>query len=277
MTSPRQFVRETGFRPKRAWGQNFLIHEESAEKIVAWAGVREGDTVLEIGPGLGALTNALGRVGCFVVAIEKDPTLAAALRRRFTDAPWLTLIEGDALTLDARTVRKPLARLRVVANLPYSVSTPILESLLARLDCFEDLVLLFQEEVADRICAEPGISDYGRLTIWVQALCEAERGPKVTKGSFYPEPDVQSRLVRLTPRCEPLVPRGEIDFFLETVALLFQHRRKTVRNSLRDARRREWNVEGALSRARIEPTRRPETLSIPELRALALHLNVPPD
>ncbi len=270
--SPRQFIRESGFRPKKAWGQNFLVHPESANKIVAWADVRKGDTVLEIGPGLGALTDALGRAGCLVVAVEKDPDLVDALRHRWPEASWLNLIEGDALKLDVRSFKKPLSRLKVVANLPYSISTPILETFLAQLDCFEDLVFLLQEEVADRIAAVPGTSDYGRLTIWIQTLCEVERGPRITKGSFYPEPDVQSRLVRLVPRSELPVPRGELDFLLEMVALLFQHRRKTVRNALKDARRQEWNVEQALAQARIDPKCRPETLSIPQLRALALAL-----
>jgi 16S rRNA (adenine1518-N6/adenine1519-N6)-dimethyltransferase len=269
MTSPKQTLREIGLRPKKALGQNFLVHSESADKIAAWAGAQEGDTVLEIGPGLGALTDALGRLGCSVVAIEKDRDLVAWLTKRWPDALWLKIIHGDALKLDARPFKMPLTKLRVVANLPYSISTPILERLLDQMDCFADMVLLLQEEVVDRITAKPGTHDYGRLTIWIQTLCETERGPRITRGSFHPEPDVESRLVRLTPRNEPLVPAAELPDFLKTVGFLFQHRRKTIRNALRDARQADWDPDRALSTAGIDPQRRPETLTIAELRTLA--------
>jgi 16S rRNA (adenine1518-N6/adenine1519-N6)-dimethyltransferase len=272
MTSPKQTLREIGFRPKKALGQNFLVHSESADKIAAWAGAQEGDAVLEIGPGLGALTDALGRLGCSVVAIEQDRDLVAWLTKRWPDAAWLKLVHGDALKLDARPFKKPLTKLRVVANLPYSISTPILERLLAQMDCFSDMVLLLQEEVVDRITAKAGTHDYGRLTIWIQTLCETERGPRITRGSFHPEPDVESRLVRLTPRNEPLVPTAELPDFLKTVGFLFQHRRKTVRNALRDARQADWDPDRALAAAGIDPQRRPETLTIPELRKLTAAL-----
>jgi 16S rRNA (adenine1518-N6/adenine1519-N6)-dimethyltransferase len=270
MTSPQRFVRDTGFRPRKALGQNFLVHPESADRIAAWSGAREGDTVLEIGPGLGALTDALGRAGCTVTAVEKDWRLAEHLRERWPDAAWLTVVEGDARTWDFGLL--PPGRVRVVANLPYSVSTPILERLMAHLDRLADICLLLQEEVVDRICARPGISGYGRLSIWVQTLCGVERGPRVTRGSFFPVPDVESRLVRLTPLAEPRVPAGERPAFLELTALLFQHRRKTVRNSLRDARKEGWDPGASLEAAGIDPGRRPETLSIEEIHRLSRRL-----
>jgi 16S rRNA (adenine1518-N6/adenine1519-N6)-dimethyltransferase len=263
MTSPKAFVRETGFRPSRALGQNFLIHEDSARKIVRWAGVPSGSIVLEIGPGLGALTQALGEAGCRVIAVEKDRRLGAFLKENFKDADWLEIRTMDALELEP-----PEENLHVVSNLPYSVSTPLFERLLSFSDHICTMTLLVQDELVQRICAPPGSKEYGRLSIWIQTLCSVEKGPKIPKGSFHPQPKVESRLVKLTPREEPLVPKKDVVPFLKFIGDLFLHRRKSIRNSLRDT------GYGNLDLPIL--SQRPETLSIRDAYSLYIEVPKPP-
>lgn len=273
MTSLPGLLREKGIRPSKKLGQNFLIHPESAEKIARWSGVEPHQFVLEIGPGLGALTEALHRAGADVVAVEKDPRLSEILSERFNQEPRIQLICKDVLETDVQAILKSAGkRARVVANLPYSVSTPILERLLDFLGEIDGMVLLLQEEVVDRLSAKVGTKEYGRLSIWVQALCAVERGPRIPKGSFHPAPDVESRLVRLTPLPSPRVPEKDLPSFLRVVALLFQHRRKSIRNGLKDAGFEIAKVDRALETSGIEPTARAETQTIEELYRLSLSL-----
>lgn len=271
MTSPQQLLREHGLRPQKALGQNFLVHSGSADKIANWAGVQEGEWVLEIGPGLGALTEALARKQAKVIAVEKDRGLVKLLRDRFPkDPPWKHLHHMDALKFSWSEPTLPTdEKIRVVSNLPYSVSTPLLEKLLEGKSRISSMSLLLQKEVADRVCAPPNSENYGRLSIWIQTLCEVEKGPKISPGSFYPVPDVDSVLLRLTPRDKPLVEEDRLPSFLQLVALLFQHRRKTIRNGLRDAKREDWNVDEGLTKANLDPSRRPETLDIQDFIKLS--------
>ncbi len=270
MSSPQKLLREYGLRPQKSLGQNFLVHADSADKIAKWSNVQTDEWVLEIGPGLGALTEALARKHANVIAIEKDKGLVKLLRDRWPqNPPWKHLFHLDALKLNWEEISIPnQEKIRVVSNLPYSVSTPLLEKLLEGRKRISSMSLLVQREVADRVSAQTGESDYGRLSIWIQTLCEVEKGPKISPGSFYPKPDVDSALLRLTPRTQPLVEESHLENFLKLVAFLFQHRRKTIRNSLRDAKQEQWNVDEGLDRAGLDPGRRPETLSILEITQL---------
>jgi 16S rRNA (adenine1518-N6/adenine1519-N6)-dimethyltransferase len=270
MSSLLRFLREHDIRPSKKLGQNFLIHTESGDKIARWAGVKPGETVLEIGPGLGALTEALIRAGGRVIAIEKDQRLVEILRERWQASPDVKLICGDALATDLGEIlgRQPPPT-RVVANLPYSISTPILERFLEFSERINEMVFLLQEEVVDRLAAAIGTKAYGRLSIWVQTLCEIERGPRIPKGSFYPAPDVESRLIRLRPLPSPRVPKEDLASFFKTVGLLFQHRRKSIRNSLKDSGFATEKIDRILADVGIDPLRRAETLSIEELFRLS--------
>jgi 16S rRNA (adenine1518-N6/adenine1519-N6)-dimethyltransferase len=248
-------------------GQNFLVHENSAKKIANWANVKPGDQVLEIGPGLGAMTKVLGKLGASVIAIEVDKRLHEHLKIEWVGADWLQLIRADALDFDLRKL-KIHAPMKVVSNLPYSISTPLLEVLMKSRDLFSGFFLLLQKEVVDRIVATPNSKEYGRLSIWIQSTCDVEKGPVVSKGSFEPKPDVDSRLVHITPSQTPLVPKDHEKEFLDMVAKIFQHRRKTLKNTLRDAQFSEDLILRALARTGIDPGQRPQTVTIPELYEL---------
>jgi 16S rRNA (adenine1518-N6/adenine1519-N6)-dimethyltransferase len=266
MSSLVQFLRDHDIRPSKKLGQNFLIHAEGGDKIARWAGVRPGETVLEIGPGLGALTEALLRAGARVIAVEKDRRLVEVLRERWKGSSEIELILGDALAIDLGGLLKRSSR--VVANLPYSISTPILERFLESAERTGEMVFLLQEEVVDRLTAGVGTKEYGRLSIWVQTICATERGPRIPKGSFHPAPDVESRLVRLKPLVEPLVPQDRLEPFFRFVALLFQHRRKSIRNGLKDAGFDPARIDRALAETGIEAGCRAETLAIEALHRL---------
>ncbi|MFH1262533.1 MAG: 16S rRNA (adenine(1518)-N(6)/adenine(1519)-N(6))-dimethyltransferase RsmA [Pseudomonadota bacterium] len=277
MSSWIEHLREKQIRPSRKLGQNFLIHSSTAQKIVRWAGVENGDCVLEIGPGLGAMTEELLRAGCKVWAVEKDARLVEILKERFANELGLVVIHADVLEYDvSKIITSPSSSgIRVVSNLPYSISTPILEKLLDHLPLFRDFCLLFQSELVDRLGGTVGTKDYGRLSIWVQALCEVEKGPTISAGSFFPAPDVESRLVRLTPLKTPLVPVEEQEALRQITAKIFQHRRKSLRNSLLDSQFSKEQVAKALTEARIDPASRAETLSLEQLRKLTSALSGP--
>lgn len=259
--------------PSKKWGQNFLIHTESADKIVRFAKVEKGDAILEIGPGLGQLTESLVRTGASVIGIEKDRRLVAILRSLWEDQTEINLIHDDALRTDYKELLQGItAPLKAVGNLPYSISTPILEKLLELSGQLEDMVFLLQEEVVDRLAAKVGTKSYGRLAIWVQTLCEIERGPRIPRGSFHPVPDVESRLIRLTPRKSPRVPKEDLESFLKTVALVFQQRRKSIRNALKNGGFPIDDIDRVLQEEKIDSSRRPQTFTIEELHRLSFCL-----
>lgn len=210
-----------GIVPKKGKGQNFLIDERVAERHVGFAGIEEGDTVLEVGPGLGILTERLMNVAGKVIAIELDVKLASIIREMFPD---VELIEGDALKV-------PFPEFdRFVSNLPYSVSTPIIFKLLEH--DFKRAVVMVQKEFAERMVARPGELDYCRLSVNVYYRAECEILETVPASRFKPRPKVDSALVSLVPRPPPFEVNDET-FYPKLVDALFQHRRKKIRTILR--------------------------------------------
>ncbi len=242
-------------RPRRRFGQHFLHDPAVLDRIVDAVAPQAGEHLVEIGPGRGALTRRLlEATGGTLDAVEIDRDLAALLRRELAGYPRFVLHEADALDFDyAALALVRGGRLRIVGNLPYNVSTPLIFRLLANAPVIHDLHVMLQREVVARIAASPGTSDYGRLTImlapWVRAEVLFEVGP----GAFQPPPRVWSSVVRLTVRRDPAFPVSP--HFGAVVTAAFSHRRKTLRNALR----------GVVSPAQIEacsvdPGVRPETL-----------------
>jgi 16S rRNA (adenine1518-N6/adenine1519-N6)-dimethyltransferase len=261
-------------RAKKRLGQNFLVDEAYARRIVAALAPRAGMTMLEIGPGRGALTALLVESGARVVAVEFDRELAGPLRARFGGRDNFQLVEGDALEVDFCSVIGPAESACVVANLPYNISTAILQRLIAHRRCVAGMVLMLQREVVARITAPPGSTERGYLTVLVEAYCEAGALFDVPPGAFRPVPKVWSSVVRLSVRERG--PEVEDERLLWRVASAgFAQRRKTMLNNLRAApgelRARVEAAGGAsalLEAAGVEPSRRAETLTLEEWQAL---------
>jgi 16S rRNA (adenine1518-N6/adenine1519-N6)-dimethyltransferase len=244
-------------RAKRRLGQHFLTDPGLLGRIADALGPAPGDTVLEIGPGPGGLTAVLAGRGARLVAIEKDAAMIPSLRARF---PAAEILEGDALKLDWHALAGP--RFLVAGNIPYNITSPLIDKALEP-PRPERIVYLVQKEVADRVTAPPGGSEYGALSVGVRAVVRAERLFIVPAGAFHPRPKVDSAVLRLTPLAEPLVEAEERGDFRRLVVGLFGFRRKQLLRGLRELT--GWNAERArtvLMAAGLEPTQRPETVSV---------------
>lgn len=248
-------------RAKRRLGQHFLSDPRILGRIADAVGAGPDDTVLEIGPGLGALTEHLVERAGRVVAIERDADLLPQLRRR---VPQVLLAEGDALELDwhalAASVATPGARWIVAGNIPYNITSPLIDKALAPPRPMR-VVYLVQKEVAERVAASAGTADYGALSVGVQAVAAVERLFTVPAGAFAPPPKVDSALLRLTPLARPLVSDAEVPSFRRLVVGLFGFRRKQLLRGLRELT--GWPAEragAALAGAGIAPGLRPEAL-----------------
>ncbi len=247
-------------RPRKRFGQHFLTDRHYLERIVEAIGPRRGDAMVEIGPGTGLLTERLAAALERLHVVEIDRDLAAALRRRF--APDRVVVhEADALEFDFARLPAPL---RVVGNLPYNVSTPILFRMAALAERIEDCVFMLQKEVVDRMVAEPASPDYGRLSVMLQYRFAMACALRVPPGAFTPPPRVESALVRMRPLGPRRLRARDERLFEAIVAAAFSQRRKTLRNAAR-----ALVLEAAFAAAGIDPGRRGETLSVAQFVALA--------
>ncbi len=261
-------------KAKRRLGQNFLVKSQYCEQIVTAVGAKAGETVLEIGPGQGALTELLVETGARIVAIEVDRDLIPTLNRSFASQDNFSLIEADALEVDFCQVIAPAATARVVANLPYYISSPIMQRLIEHRRCISEMTLMLQREVVERITASPGGKEYGYLSVLVQLYCQAEALFDVPPSAFRPVPKVVSSVVKLKVRSQPAAAVGDEHLFFELTKTLFAQRRKTINNNLRAGWTRLGipaadQVGAVLASAELDPQRRAETLTIAELARLA--------
>jgi len=247
-------------RPRKRFGQHFLTDRHYLRRIVEAIDPRPGDAMLEIGPGTGILTAELAAVVHPLHVVEIDRDLAAGLRRRFSP-DRVVVHEGDALRFDLATLPESL---RVVGNLPYNVSTPILFRIEESAGRIRDCTFLLQKEVVDRMVAAPGSPDYGRLSVMLQARFAMASALEVPPGAFTPPPKVDSAVVRMRPLGEDRPRALDERLFGSIVAAAFSQRRKTLRNAAR-----ALVPEAAYAAAGIDPGRRGETLSVREFVALA--------
>lgn len=252
-------------RPRKSWGQNFLIDHNIQRKILDLAEIVPGERVVEIGPGRGILTKGLLDRGAEVTAVEIDPRLVEFLQKELPH-PKLNLILGDAL-------RHPYERLpapyKVVANLPYYLSTPLLFRLLQERRRVDRMVLMLQKEVADRLAATVGRKSYGALSIIIQFYADIRVAFTVSPNCFQPRPLVDSAVVELRPLPSPRLPVRDELFFSKVVKGAFAHRRKRLANALADAGFSRGRVESVLSKKGFDPSRRGETLTPAEFAALS--------
>lgn len=246
---------------KRSLGQNFLVDETVIRLIVHALGPKSGDTVVEIGPGRGALTEKLIESGATVYALELDTEFSRMLQEKFGGRSNVHIIETDALEIDFAEIAAG-RKLRLVANLPYNISTAILQRLYSFAEVFEDCVLMFQREVVERITAAPGTKDRGYLSVLTQAYFVVEKLFDVPPHAFNPVPKVWSSVVRCVPRTGIEFDHAKLQAI---VSLSFSQKRKTILNNLKQ---RYADAETLLARAGIDPKRRAETLTLDEWLAL---------
>lgn len=267
---PAPRLRPRGIRPRKRFAQHFLTRTDTARRIVELARIEPADTVLEIGPGLAALTDLLAAKAARLHAIEIDRDLCQRLRERFADDPRVAVEEGDVLDMNVAEMLGPNAPAVVVANLPYNISTPVLVKLLTEPHLFRRLVLMLQREVADRICAPPGSRTYGSLSVLVQLVATARVAFRVPPSSFSPKPKVESAMIVIEPFAEQPLEESERAQVRRVVRTAFTQRRKQLSNCLRPL---TPTPEDLLRKLDIDPRRRPETLTVEEFvrvaRALA--------
>jgi 16S rRNA (adenine1518-N6/adenine1519-N6)-dimethyltransferase len=258
---PATVLRQLGLYPRKRLSQSFLVDRRIAEAIGAAAALAPADTVLEIGPGLGLLTAALVRRAGRVIAVELDAQLAAALPGLLGHPPNLTVVHGDALALDPAALVP--ADYKVVANLPYHITSPLLRHLLATAHRPRRLVVMVQREVAERITAPPGQWSY--LTVLVQLYAAPRLVRVVPPGAFYPRPKVESAVLALEVYPAPRVAATAPEVFLQVVQAGFKQPRKQLRNSLAEGLGcSPAEAAALLRRAQLDPARRPQTLTLPE-------------
>jgi 16S rRNA (adenine1518-N6/adenine1519-N6)-dimethyltransferase len=256
----------TVHRPRKRFGQNFLRDQHVLDRIVAAADFGPGDRILEIGPGQGALTGRLLATGLPVLAVEIDRDLGMALEERYPG--HLDIRIGDVLRLDwAELLQSPPYKL--VANLPYNISSQILFKILDHRQAFRRMVLMFQMEVGDRLLAQENTRDYGFLSVLMQTWFQIERVVKVPPRAFSPPPKVDSVVLRLDPLPEPRLSLHDEALYRKLVKSAFAQRRKTLRNSLLGTGWQGKQIELACQTAGIDPGRRGETLTVEEFGVLA--------
>lgn len=261
---------------KKSLGQNFLVDARVAARIVGELGPRADETVVEIGPGRGALTGRLLDAAGRVVAVEFDRELIPVLEERFAGRENFELVNDDALAADFCELIRPAGAARVVANLPYNISTAILQRLIEQRGCLTEFVLMLQREVVERMTARPGSSERGYLSVLVEATCEAEPLFDVSPAAFRPVPKVWSTVVRLRPRELAAGDRRHPPLLRQLVGAGFAQKRKTILNNLRAApaplRAAIESAGGAqtlLEAADLDPSRRAESLTVAEWGRLA--------
>jgi 16S rRNA (adenine1518-N6/adenine1519-N6)-dimethyltransferase len=250
--------------PRKRFGQHFLESAEIIQNIVGAIAARAGETVVEIGPGRGAITGALAASGASLHAIEFDRDLIPRLRQRYESLDNVFIYEADALSFDYASLGN---QLRIVGNLPYNISTPLLFRMTGYAGAVRDLHFMLQKEVVDRITASPGSGDYGRLTIMLGCRMHAEQLFDVPASAFRPPPRVTSSFIRLWPRQPGEMAIADLQFMSRIVAQAFSQRRKTLRNALKGTATSE-----DLDTVQIDPGARAEEVPVTAWVALANHL-----
>ena len=231
-------MKKYGITANKSLGQNFLIDDNVVENIVKSANIKENDIVIEIGPGLGTLTNELLKVAKKVICVELDKRMIRILKERFILYDNLEIINEDILKADLNKIvldeknNGDVGNFKIVANLPYYITTPIIMKLLEKEKCYESITVMVQKEVAERLCADPGSRNAGAITYTVDYYSKAEKILDVPKESFIPSPEVDSEVIKLTIRNQLKIELNNEELFFKLIKLAFMQRRKTLLNAL---------------------------------------------
>lgn len=266
--STKDIVKKYGFKFTKSLGQNFLIDDTVLMDIVEGAEVNKEDLVIEIGPGVGTLTRELLEKAKRVVSIELDSDLIPILEEELKGFDNFQLIHKDALKVNFNEIIGEEKSVKVVANLPYYVTTPIIAKLLTGNYKFDSLTIMIQKEVAERIAAAPDTKEYGALSILVQYYCDTEIIRKVSPSSFIPQPKVESIVIKLDRLSEPRVKVQDEKLYFTISRDAFNMRRKTLWNALKPLKLEKEKLEQGFADAGIDPKRRGETLSLQEFANL---------
>lgn len=268
-SNTQEIVNKYDFKFTKSLGQNFLIDHTVVEDIVRGSNVNSQDFVIEIGPGVGTLTKELLNVAKKVTAIELDNSLIPILEEELKEYDNFQLINNDALKIDLNEVIEDEESVKLVANLPYYVTTPIIARILKEGYKFKSLTIMIQKEVGDRIAAKENTKEYGALSLLVQYYCDIKVVRKVAPTSFIPKPKVESIVIKLDRLEKPKVEVKDKDLFFRVIRASFNMRRKTLWNGVKSLGIDKEILEKAFEKAGIEPKRRGETLSIHEFAALS--------
>jgi 16S rRNA (adenine1518-N6/adenine1519-N6)-dimethyltransferase len=256
--------------PKKSLGQHFLIDTNIVKKIIQAAEINSEDQILEIGPGKGILTRQLCSSSKKVYAVEIDRQLVPFLRKELASFTNLELIQGDILKVDLKLLPPEF---KVVANIPYQISSPLLGRLIEERKRIVSMTLMVQREVAERITAKPGTKEYGPLSIFIQCYASANIAFHIKKSSFSPPPKVESSLIRIFPLPRPRIDALDEPFFFRVVRGGFAHRRKSIRNSLKDEGFSAEELDPVFEKLSIDSGRRGETFTIEEYGQLSNQLS----
>jgi len=271
MVSIKKELAEYDLIPRKRWSQHFLVDRNILNKVIRTAQVEKEDVILEVGPGLGEMTLALARQVEKVIAVEIDPKLVAILNKKMKDYPNVEVVKGDILKVDFRQFLKREGHpIKVVANLPYQISTPLLFRFIESKEAFSTFTLMLQKEVAERMVAPPGRKEYGPLSIFIQIFLDVSIRFFIKPSAFFPPPKVESAVVHMVWKEKPMIETNDEEWFKRVVRACFGYRRKTLVNALKHSELfLPEPVELKMEAIGIDPRRRPETLTIQEFAGLA--------
>jgi 16S rRNA (adenine1518-N6/adenine1519-N6)-dimethyltransferase len=271
MTSLKRELSTYGFFPKKRLGQHFLVDRNILNKVIRTAEVGKEDVVVEVGPGPGEMTRALARLVKQVIAVEIDPKLVEILKKRLADCPNVEVVKSDILKVDFKGLYKKEGHpIKVVANLPYQISTPLLFRFIEAKEAFSTLTLMLQREVAERMAATSGGKEYGPLSIFVQIFLDVSIRFFIKPSAFFPPPKIESAVVHMVWKERPRIEQKDEEWFKKVVKACFGYRRKTLLNALKHSELSLHESPGSkMEKVGIDPQRRPETLSIEEFVRLA--------
>jgi 16S rRNA (adenine1518-N6/adenine1519-N6)-dimethyltransferase len=271
VASTRKELIKYGLFPKKSLGQHFLVDRNILNKVIQAAEVEKGDVILEVGPGLGEMTIALAHQAKKVVAIEIDSKLTAILEKKMKDYTNVEVVNSDILKVDFNQfLKKEDHPIKVVANLPYQISTPLLFRFIESKEIFSSFTLMLQKEVAERMVASPGGKEYGPLSIFIQMASDVWICFFIKPSAFFPPPEVESAVVQMVWKERPIIELQNEEWFKKVVKACFGYRRKILINALKHSELTlPESIELKMDEIGIDPRRRPETLTIQEFISLA--------
>jgi 16S rRNA (adenine1518-N6/adenine1519-N6)-dimethyltransferase len=274
MTTVRKILKDYGIRPLKRFGQSFLEDKNVIHKILKISDIQGDDTVVEIGAGVGIMTELIAEKAKKVIALDIDPRMIQVLKERLAGYHHVDVVHTDVLEYDFSSVSSelPSRKVKIIGNIPYNISSQILFHALDHRDHISSMILMFQKELADRLVASPGTKEYGIPTVFVSMYGECSREMIVPRSCFYPEPKILSAVMKMILREKPSVDLIDHEFFSKIVKMAFSKRRKTLLNNLRGLQLHgysEREISSALQDLGIDGTRRGETLTTEELGRLS--------